>query len=311
MTPAERIEFLRSEIRRHEELYYVQAAPEISDAEFDALMNELKALEAAHPDLITPDSPTQRVGGRPIEGFATVEHIAPMLSLDNAYNEEDLRAFDERVRKGLGLKGDAAYVAELKVDGLSISLTYENGRLVRGATRGDGVHGEDVTHNVRTIRRIPLVLRNGPPGRIEIRGEVYLPLKEFERTNKEKEAAGEPTFSNPRNSAAGAMRNVDPGEAAKRGLSAWTYQVVGPPTRPSRSGEVSPKLDHDSARAEAGWQSHAEMLEQLKAWGMPVEPHWRRCDGADAVLAFCEEWRERRRGLGFETDGVVIKLDTL
>ena len=190
VTPAERIEALRMEIRRHEELYYVQAAPEISDAEFDALMNELKALEAAHPDLITPDSPTQRVGGRSIEGFATVEHIAPMLSLDNAYNEEDLRAFDERVRKGLGLKGDAAYVAELKVDGLSISLTYENGRLVRGATRGDGVHGDDVTHNVRTIRRLPLVLRNGPPGRIEIRGEVYLPLKEFERTNKEKEAAG-------------------------------------------------------------------------------------------------------------------------
>ena len=315
MVPAERIDTLRQEIRRHEELYYAQAAPEISDGEFDALMNELKTLEAAHPDLITPDSPTQRVGGRPVEGFATVEHIAPMLSLDNAYNEEDLRAFDERVRKGLGLKGEAAYVAELKVDGLSISLTYENGRLVRGATRGDGVHGEDVTHNVRTIRRLPLVLRNGPPGRIEIRGEVYLPLKEFERTNKEKAAAGEPVFSNPRNSAAGAMRNVDPGEAAKRGLSAWVYQVVGPPSRPAgRSGEVSPKLEPDSARAEAdgvGWQSHAEMLEALRAWGMPVEPHWQRCEGVDAVLAFCEDWRERRRALGFETDGVVIKLDAL
>jgi DNA ligase (NAD+) len=289
VTPSERIEALRQEIRRHEELYYVQAAPEISDAEFDGLMNELKALEARHPELITQDSPTQRVGGRPVEGFATVEHLAPMLSLDNAYNDEDLRAFDDRVRKGLGLQGPPAYVAELKVDGLSISLAYEDGRLVGGATRGDGVHGEDVTHNVRTIRRIPLVLRNGPSGRIEIRGEVFLPLAEFERTNKKKEAAGEPIFANPRNTAAGAMRNVDPGEVAKRGLSAWFYQVV------------------DSV----SWDTHAQMLEALRAWGMPVEPHWQRCEGVEEVLKYCEEWRDRRRTLGFETDGVVVKLDAL
>src|SRR5688572_23151963 len=198
MTPAQRVEELRREIRRHEELYYVQAAPEISDAQFDALMNELKALEQQHPDLLSPDSPTQRVGGRPAAGFATVEHIQPMLSLDNAYDEADLRAFDERVRKGLGpdepgRRGlsdrDPTYVAELKIDGLSIALTYEDGRLVRGATRGDGVRGEDVTANVRTVRAIPLALRGGPKGRIEVRGEVFLPKKNFERMNEQQQAA--------------------------------------------------------------------------------------------------------------------------
>ena len=169
MTPAQRIEQLRQEIRRHEELYYVDANPEISDAEFDALMSELKALEADHPELVSQDSPTQRVGGRPAEGFATVEHLQPMLSLDNAYNEEDLRAFDERVRKGLEIEGSPAYVAELKIDGLSMALTYDDGRLVRGATRGDGSRGEEVTQNVRTVRAIPLSLRGGPAGRIEVR----------------------------------------------------------------------------------------------------------------------------------------------
>jgi DNA ligase (NAD+) len=307
VTTAERIEFLRQEIRRHEELYYVQASPEISDAKFDVLMNELKALEREHPELVTPDSPTQRVGGRPAEGFAEVEHMAPLLSLDNAYNDEDLRAFDERVRKGLGLKGNASYVAELKIDGLSISLAYEGGRLVRGATRGDGAYGEDVTHNVRTIRRIPLVLRNGPRERIEIRGEVYLPLAEFERTNKQKAAAGEAIFANPRNTAAGAMRNLDPSEVAKRGLSAWMYQVVagtGEAGRPGGAGRT------ESAEG-VGFATHAAMLEQLRAWGMPVEPHWRRCEGVDEILAFINEWGDRRRELGFETDGVVVKLDAL
>ena len=201
MTPAERVQQLRDEIRRHEELYYVDANPEISDAEFDALMNELKALEGAHPALVTPDSPTQRVGGRPAEGFATVEHLQPMLSLDNAYNEEELRAFDERVRKGLDIEQSPAYVAELKIDGLSMALTYEDGRLVRGATRGDGTRGEDVTQNVRTVRAIPLSLRGGPKGRVEIRGEVYLPKKNFERINQEQEDAGEPLYANPRNTA--------------------------------------------------------------------------------------------------------------
>src|SRR5215471_7295932 len=186
MDPLQRLEELRTQIRRHEELYYVHNAPEISDEQFDALLHELEHLEAENPDLVTPDSPTQRVSGRPVEGFATVEHLVPMLSLDNAYNDEELRAFDERVRRAAGL-GDVAvaYVAELKIDGLSIALTYDEGRLVRGATRGDGTHGEDVTHNVRTIRAIPLLLRNGPTGSVEIRGEVYLSRSAFERINKE------------------------------------------------------------------------------------------------------------------------------
>ncbi|MFA5907465.1 MAG: NAD-dependent DNA ligase LigA [Vicinamibacterales bacterium] len=290
MTPARRIEKLRQEIRRHEELYYMHAAPEISDAEFDALMNELKALEAAHPDLLTPDSPTQRVGGRPSEGFTTVEHLQPMLSLDNAYNEEDLRAFDERVRKGLAIEASPSYVAELKIDGLSIALTYQDGRLVRGATRGDGSRGEEVTTNVRTVRAIPLSLKHGPGGLVEIRGEVYLPKKAFERMNQEQEAAGEPLYANPRNTAAGAMRNLDPSLVAKRGLAAWMYQVVN-------SGQATDA------------PLHAVVLQNLKAWGLPVEPHWKECDGIEAVLAFCEEWREKRANLAFETDGVVIKLN--
>ncbi|MDO8677511.1 MAG: NAD-dependent DNA ligase LigA [Acidobacteriota bacterium] len=288
MTPAKRAETLREEIQRHEELYYVQAAPEMSDAAFDALMHELKAIETAHPELLTPDSPTQRVGGRPTEGFAQVEHVQPMLSLDNAYDEEELRAFDERVRKGLATDRSPAYVAELKIDGLSIALTYEGRCLVRGATRGDGVRGEDVTPNVRTVRALPLALKGGPAGRVEIRGEVYLSKKAFEKLNREQEGAGEALYANPRNTAAGTMRNLDPTVVAKRGLMAWTYQLVPP----------------DGER-------HSEMLKRLSKWGMPVEPHWKRCDGIDEVIAFCEEWRDKRNDLSFETDGVVIKLDDL
>ncbi len=292
MTAANRIYQLRDEIRRHEELYYMHAAPEVSDPEFDVLMNELKALEATHPELLTSDSPTQRVGGRPAEGFATVEHLQPMLSLDNAYNQDDLRAFDERVRKGLAIETSPAYVAELKIDGLSIALTYDEGRLVRGATRGDGSRGEDVTANVRTVRAIPLSLKRRPPGRIEIRGEVYLPKKAFERMNQEQEAAGKPLFANPRNTAAGAMRNLDPALVATRGLSAWSYQVVGIAVGESEDSPL-----------------HSGMLQDLKAWGMAVEPHWRECAGIDAVVAFCDEWRDKRHTLAFETDGVVIKLN--
>ena len=261
-------------------------------------MKELERLEAENPDLVTTDSPTQRVSGRPAAGFDTVEHAEPMLSLDNAYSEEELRAFDERVRRGLTAAGDAVeeidYVAELKIDGLSLALTYENGTLVRGATRGDGVRGEEVTSNVRTIRAIPLKLKTDSVGRgftprqNEVRGEVYLPRKVFERINKERAEAGEPLFANPRNAAAGTMRNLDPALVAKRGLSAWVYQVVG----------ESPA-------------THGETLDALKAWGLPVEPHWRRCRGVEALLAFCREWEEKRRTLDFDTDGVVIKLDRI
>ncbi len=280
------------QIRHHEERYYVLNDPEITDAEFDALMHELQALEAEHPDLVTPDSPTQRVGGRPTQGFPTVEHLSQMLSLDNAYDEADLRAFDERLRKGAGL-GDSAvpYVAELKIDGLSIALTYENGRLVRGATRGDGVRGEDVTANVRTIRSIPLTLRGGPPSRFEVRGEVFLPRASFERINQERADAGEPLYANPRNVAAGTMRNLDPALVARRGLKAFVYQYVGPT---------------DGAPTE-----HKELLSALAAWGLPVEPHAARCHGIDAVIAFCREWDTKRQQLEFDTDGVVVKLADL
>jgi DNA ligase (NAD+) len=294
MEPLTRIEQLRSEIRHHEERYYLHNAPEISDEAFDRLVHELERLEAEHPDLVTPDSPTQRVAGRPSESFATVEHMAPMLSLDNAYDEADLRAFDERVRKGAGL-GDTAvpYVAELKIDGLSIALTYENGRLIRGATRGDGVRGEDVTANVRTIRAIPLALRSGPVDRVEIRGEVFLPRASFVRMNQEREESGEPLFANPRNAAAGTMRNLVPALVAKRQLAAYVYQVV-----------VS-SADRLLTR------SHHETLEAMRSWGLPVEPHVTRCVGIDAVVEFCGSWADGRRDLQFDTDGVVIKLDDL
>src|SRR5713226_4011389 len=228
MRPEERLRELRDAIRHHEERYYIHNDPEISDEEFDRLLHELEQLEADHPDLVTIDSPTQRVAGRPVERSETVEHLMPMLSLDNAYTEEELRAFDERVRKAGGLgEAPVAYVAELKIDGLSIALTYEDGRLLRGATRGDGTRGEEVTANVRTIRAIPLALRGGPAGRVEVRGEVYLPRASFERINREMEDAGEPLFANPRNTAAGTMRNLDPSLVSKRNMGAFVYQLVG------------------------------------------------------------------------------------
>ncbi|MCC7178191.1 MAG: NAD-dependent DNA ligase LigA [Acidobacteria bacterium] len=324
MTAADRIERLRQEIRRHEELYYVHAQPEIADVEFDALMNELRVLEAEHPELVTPDSPTQRVGGRPAEGFVTVVHAVPMLSLDNSYDEGDLRAFDERVRKGLGGASTPSYVCELKIDGLSISLTYDHGKLVRGATRGDGVRGEDVTFNVRTIRAIPLTLKHGPTGRVEIRGEVYFPRKAFERLNAEREEQEEPLFANPRNAAAGTMRTLDPTQVSKRGLSAWLYQVVrvrddAGAEAPALRTEAPALRTHAPVRegtdrrdfSPGDMATHTAMLRALKEWGCPVEPHWHEVDGIDDVLAFCETWREKRHSLPFETDGVVVKLNDL
>ena len=298
MTAADRIADLRQQIRYHEERYYVLSDPEIADAEFDALMRELEALEREHPDLVTPDSPTQRVGGRAAAAFATVEHAEPMLSLDNAYSEEELRAFDERVRRGLGdarAPADAVeYVAELKIDGLSMALTYADGLLVRGATRGDGVRGEEVTANVRTIRAIPLRLKNAMSGRIEVRGEVYLPRKSFEQINKQREEDGEPLFQNPRNAAAGTMRNLDPSLVAKRGLSAFVYQLVVGQTSPGPSVDrdvertvSGPPGEPDKDRlTDAGPASHARTLEQLRAWGLPVERHWRRCTGIEELVAF-------------------------
>ena len=287
MTPADRIDELRRIIRYHEERYYVLNDPDIADVEFDGLMKELERLEAENPDLAAGDSPTRRVGGRAATGFQTVEHAQAMLSLDNASSADELRAFDDRVRRGLGGDEAVAYVAELKIDGLSIALTYDNGSLLRGATRGDGVRGEEVTANVRTIRAIPLRFNEPVQGRVEVRGEVYLPKKSFERINLEREEAGEPLFANPRNAAAGTMRNLDPALVAKRGLSAFFYQVVG-----------------DAPR------THSETLKRLREWGLPVESHWRPCVGIEELLAFCKEWSEQRRTLDFDTDGVVIKVDT-
>ncbi|MEO7271877.1 MAG: NAD-dependent DNA ligase LigA [Vicinamibacterales bacterium] len=293
MDPADRIDRLRDEIRRHEDRYYIENDPEITDEAFDALVKELEGLEAEHPDLVSADSPTQRVGGRAVEGFATAAHLQPMLSLDNGYSEEELRAFDERVRRGIGVTDDTPvdYVAELKIDGLSIALTYVDGILTRGVTRGDGVRGEDVTANVRVIRALPLRLHGGPSGPIEVRGEIYLPRESFERTNREREDAEEPPFANPRNAAAGTMRMIDPAVVKRRGLSAFVYQLVAA-GQPERT-------------------RHAETLEALRQWRLPVQPDWRRCAGIDALLAFCHQWQDQRARLPFDTDGVVIKVDDL
>ena len=339
MTPANRIQELRRLIRHHEERYYVLSDPEIADAEFDALMRELERLESAHPDLTTFDSPTQRVGGRAAFGFATVDHAEPMRSLDNAYSDDELRAFDERVRRGLGAEtGHAiAYVAELKIDGVSVALTYEDGALVRGATRGDGTRGEDVTFNLRTVRAIPLRLRAGPPsdrtrrrwlggppprtapgsGRLEVRGEVFLPRKAFERINTQREEAGETPFANPRNAAAGTLRHLDPALVASRGLSALFYQLAGgpegPPLHPrdTGGGGVIDRPVGADPQVRPRLSTHAEILEQLRDWGLPVDPHWRRCAGIDELVAFCREWADKRRTLDFDTDGVVVKVDRL
>ena len=218
-----RVEELRGELRRHERLYYVDNRPEITDAEFDRLMRELQELEAAHPELASADSPSRRVGGEPAEGFATVEHVSPMLSLENAYSWEEAQAWLARNTRLLG-REPRGFVAELKIDGLSIALRYENGALVRGATRGDGTRGEDVTANVRTIRTVPLRIADQSP--LEVRGEVYYSKKAFAKVNAEREAEGEPLFANPRNAAAGTMRLLDSRITAKRRLDAWLYAVA-------------------------------------------------------------------------------------
>ncbi len=293
--PADRIDTLRARIRHHEERYYVLDDPEISDAAFDALMRELREIETAHPDLVTPDSPTQRVSGRPAEGFDTAQHLRPMLSLDNAYDDGELEAFDERVRKGLGVDGPIDYVAELKIDGLGIAVTYVDGVFARGVTRGDGTVGEDVSGNVRTIRAIPLRLRDSPQGRLEVRGEIYLPRAAFDRINEEREEEGEPLFANPRNAAAGALRNLDPALVARRGLRAFFYHAVR---------DEAPDGDDGLPAGQAA------LMDALASWGLPVESHWTRCTGVDEVKAFCASWSGTRTGLAFDIDGIVIKVDS-
>lgn len=300
--PARRAEELRAAIAEANYRYHVLDDPELSDAEYDAIMRELRALEAAHPELLTPDSPTQRVGGLAAAQFAKVRHAQPMLSLGNAMDEAELREWREtRVLKLLGPGAPVAYVVEPKIDGLAIALTYRDGRFALGATRGDGVVGEDVTANLRTVRGIPLRLRSvadddpllegvgGPPSSIEVRGEVYMRTADFEALNERLEAAGEKRFANARNSAAGSLRQKDPALTAARPLRFFAY-AVGP---------------FAGVRLTGQWQT----LRYLRALGFPVNADARRFEEFEQVVAYCREWMARRDGLPYEADGVVIKVD--
>src|SRR5687767_9484077 len=291
--PAARAEELRAKLNDANHRYHVLDAPTMSDREYDLLFQELNELEAANPELVTEDSPTQRVGA-PVEGgFPSVRHDVPMLSLGNAFGHDDLREFDTRVRRGLGRGPDdppVTYVCELKIDGLAISLRYEGRRFVRGVTRGDGSTGEDVTANLRTVRAIPLTLKEDPPGdRLEVRGEVFMPRGAFAALNEQLEKDGKPLYANARNTTAGTVRQKDPKVTASRRLSLWTYQLVGA----------------------TGLESHSESLELLRRLGFPVNPNVRVVEGIDAVIAYTEAWSEARKDLEYETDGIVVKVDSL
>lgn len=287
----ERVEELRRLIDHHNYLYYVEAKPQVSDKEYDKLYDELKKLETDNPELITPDSPTQRVGGQPIEGFVTVAHREPMLSIDNTYNADELREFDRRVHRLLG-SGTVQYVVELKIDGVAISLTYEEGRFTVGATRGDGWHGDDVTHNLKTVMGLPLRLKtSAPPALIEVRGEVYMNRADLARLNRERVERGLEPFANPRNSTAGSLKLLDPRECAKRRLRLFTYG------QGALEG-IRPK-------------THDDVLELLKKFGFPVNPNIKVFDSIEEVIKYCESWDQRRNDLPYETDGMVIKVNDL
>jgi DNA ligase (NAD+) len=285
-----RIEELRREIEYHNYRYYVLDAPVISDAEFDRLVAELVALEQAFPEFITPNSPTQRVGGAPREGFATVRHRLPMLSLANAFEPGELRDFDRRVRAALPGE-QVAYVVEPKIDGLAVSLTYENGEFVQGATRGDGETGEDITPNLRTVRSLPLRLLKDAPPLVEVRGEAYMPKEAFAQLNERREEAGEPPFANPRNAAAGSLRQLDPRVTAHRKLDIFVYG-----------------LGYSEGLA---LTSHHAVLEWLAAQGFKVNPHYRLFPDIEAVIAYCLSWQEKRFDLPYQIDGMVVKVDDL
>jgi DNA ligase (NAD+) len=286
---SKKIEDLREKLRHHEHLYYVLDAPEISDADYDGMMRELQTLEQAHPEFFTPDSPTQRVGGKPREGFAKVAHSSAMLSLDNALGETELREFDRRVR-GLLKDEEFAYAAELKMDGLSLAVRYLDGYMARAVTRGDGTVGEDVTENARTIRSIPLRLK-GSRETLEVRGEVVLTQKAFEKANAEKIAAGATPFANPRNAAAGSLRVLDPAITAARQLDYFTYFLL-------RDGQTAEATQ---------WGS----LEKLHALGFKVNPRRKLCPDIESLVEFCREWEEKRDTLPYEIDGVVAKVDSV
>jgi len=292
---AQRAEELRRLIDHHNRLYYVEARPEISDRDFDRLLEELKKIEADHPDLVTPDSPTQRVGGQPVEGFATVTHRAPMLSIDNTYNADELREFDRRVRRLLAKGETVTYVVELKIDGVAISLTYENGRFTVGATRGDGVQGDDVTHNLRTVHELPLRLNiAAPPPLLEARGEVYMTRDELARINRDRVAKEMEPYANPRNLTAGTLKLLDPRQCAERRLRLFAYDL--PP-----AGGL-PGVE---------FKTHLDSLRKLRELGFPVNPHIDSFDDIDAVIAYLHTWETKRNELPYETDGLVIKVNDL
>lgn len=282
-----RIDELRILLVKYGHEYYVQDTPTVSDQQYDALLRELTQLEIKHPEMITEDSPTQRVGAEPSDGFTKIEHRIPMLSLSNAFNEEELRDFDRRVRDLA--EGPVAYVCELKIDGLAVSLTYENGQFVTGSTRGDGVIGEEITSNLRTIRSIPLQIKE--QGLIEVRGEVFMPHRSFLLLNEEKFKNDEEPFANPRNAAAGSLRQLDPKIAASRNLDVFLYGV----------GEWTGKeLD-----------THSERLKFMESQGFKINPEWKLCQTIDEVIGFVTEWTEKRPELQYEIDGIVIKVDDL
>lgn len=289
----QQINQLRTSLRHHEHLYHVLDAPEIPDAEYDRLMQQLRELEAQHPELITNDSPTQRVGAAPLDAFEQVKHEVPMLSLENVFDEESYLAFDKRVHDRLKRADPLTFCCELKLDGLAVSLLYEDGELVRAATRGDGTTGENITANVRTIRAIPLRLQGDKlPRRVEVRGEVFMPLAGFEQLNDEARRKGGKVFANPRNAAAGSLRQLDPRITAKRPLTFFCYGVGL-----LEGGELP--------------RSHIQRLMQFKAWGLPVSDRVKLCTGSEQVIAFYRQVEQDRSGLGFDIDGVVIKVDSL
>jgi DNA ligase (NAD+) len=289
-SPAVRAAELRKQIDHHNHLYYVDAAPVISDKEFDKLLQELVDLEKKHPELATPDSPTQRVGGAPIPGFKQITHKVPMLSIENSYDEDDLRKFDADVRKALGAKAVVEYVTELKIDGVSMSITYENGKLAFAATRGSGTVGDDVTHNVKTIAAIPLKLNTAnPPAVFEARGEVYMLRTELARINAEQVKNKQDPYKNTRNLTAGTLKLLDPKECAKRKLAIFAYG----------SGAIDGLVI----------KKQSEMLAKLKEFGFPVNPHEKLCKSIDEVIAYCREWDKKRKDLPYDTDGIVIKVN--
>ena len=317
----ENIENLRSKIRYHDGKYYVENMPEISDYEYDQLMKELEKLESTYPQLISPDSPTQRVSGEPVSKFTSIEHSIPMLSIENTYTEEELRGFDKRIRRilkdacqndpsslqndvvgqvpaqadNVGLVDEIEYVVELKIDGIAITLWYENGIFMRGATRGNGFRGDDVTMNLRTVKDIPLrflcINDKEIPPVIEIRGEIYLPNKEFQRLNERREETDEPQFANPRNAAAGSLKLLDPHTTAKRPLRLFAYAF---------GYEESHRFTN-----------HIECLEAIKEFGLPVNPHYKLCRDIDEVISYCNSWETKRSNLDYQLDGMVVKVNSL